>query len=241
MNKPGSNLDQNETAYNCGSCDRPDHDESLMVYCESCERWFHFTCQQVTSDVKDDDTWVCTDCSASGGNPDPPEITDPVDAELAEAEKALARERELFQKQLKKRMELAKMKLKLEKEKREMEWEFEKQEMKMRIATEEEFNRKRQIEKDWMQRKLDSVINERSVIEESLKKKKDKTKSKPVDKSLRLTGATSSEFSVGKPSSSTPLEDRRVQIIRKSGQTNLNHEENDRETPRRRSARERER
>ncbi|XP_055645114.1 uncharacterized protein LOC129780714 [Toxorhynchites rutilus septentrionalis] len=233
MSRPGSNLDQNETVYNCGSCARPDHDESQMVYCESCERWFHFTCQQVTSDVKDDATWVCIDCSASGGNPNPPEHTDPVDAELAEEEKALTRERELFQKQMKKRMELAKMKLRLEKEKREMEWEFEKQEMKRRIAAEEEFNRKRQIERDWMQRKLDSVINERSEIEGRLKKKEYKAMSKTVDERLRLTEATSSEFSIGKPSSSTPLEDRTAQNIRKSEQTNQKHQENDRETPRR--------
>lgn len=45
---------------NCRQCDRPDN--SLMVLCDTCEKWYHFECAGVDSDVADRE-WSCVRCA----------------------------------------------------------------------------------------------------------------------------------------------------------------------------------
>lgn len=45
----------------CGVCD--DLDNSRMVCCDECDRWFHFACVGVDEDIKEVD-WSCSTCNA---------------------------------------------------------------------------------------------------------------------------------------------------------------------------------
>lgn len=159
----GSNLrlsDLNETAYNCGKCNRPDEDESQMVFCDNCQRWFHFGCQGVASEVQDDHDWVCNECA---GKRD--EETDTEEKELMEAEKSIAFERERLSALIERKKRVAKMKLELEIEKREAMWQLEKQELEAKAVAVEEFNKKKKAEKEMLQRRVDKALLERAELE----------------------------------------------------------------------------
>lgn len=47
----------------CEICRQPD--DSLMVACDLCGKWFHFVCVGVESSVQDRD-WSCKNCAAAG-------------------------------------------------------------------------------------------------------------------------------------------------------------------------------
>ncbi|XP_062713378.1 uncharacterized protein LOC134290293 [Aedes albopictus] len=154
--------DPNETAYNCGKCNRPDEDESQMVFCDNCQRWYHFGCQGVTSDIQEDHDWVCSDCSGDQGGRTP---DDPEERELLEAEKSIALERERLSALIEKKKRVASMRLKLEIEKREALWQLEKQELEAKAVAVEEFNEKKRAEKEKLQRRIDKALSERAELE----------------------------------------------------------------------------
>lgn len=158
-----------------------------MVFCDNCQRWFHFSCEGVTAEVQDDHEWVCSKCST------PPAEDVPVDSrDLEEADKAFARARELLLAQLEKRKKSAKAKLRLEQLKREMMWEQEKQEFEDMARTEEEFLRKKKAEKEKILRRIEAARSESARLGGEVE---DKKKKKP-------TSAMS--FDVVKPNASTP-------------------------------------
>ncbi|XP_062710787.1 uncharacterized protein LOC134288883 [Aedes albopictus] len=154
--------DPNETAFNCGKCNRPDEDESQMVFCDNCQRWYHFGCQGVTSDIQEDHDWVCSDCSGERAETTP---DDPEEREVLEAERSIALERERLSALIEKKKRVASMKLKLEIEKREALWQLEKQELEAKAIAVEEFNKKKRAEKEKLQRRIDKALSERAELE----------------------------------------------------------------------------
>ena len=42
---------KNETNHNCKKCGQLDNDQ--MVMCDRCDKWYHYTCAGVDSDVAD--------------------------------------------------------------------------------------------------------------------------------------------------------------------------------------------
>src|ERR1700743_1508480 len=51
--------DEESQYYQCQACFI--RTEEGIVQCDSCQLWFHFSCANVTSDVKDYE-WMCTKC-----------------------------------------------------------------------------------------------------------------------------------------------------------------------------------
>lgn len=49
--------------YSCPQCRRPDHVE-VMVACEGCNNWFHFSCGKLHAAPLEEDEWICPDCVA---------------------------------------------------------------------------------------------------------------------------------------------------------------------------------
>lgn len=45
--------------HHCNRCEQPDNEE--MVQCDHCDRWFHFACVRVDSDIANHD-WSCDTC-----------------------------------------------------------------------------------------------------------------------------------------------------------------------------------
>lgn len=60
--KPGEEEHNPEkTGYDCAHCEQPNHADDNMVLCEKCQKWFHFMCAGVTSDIKKV-PWSCVSC-----------------------------------------------------------------------------------------------------------------------------------------------------------------------------------
>lgn len=54
-------------ANNCAACDRPDSVDDF-VQCDSCDKWWHFSCAGVSESISDR-AWVCVTCRDSDHNP----------------------------------------------------------------------------------------------------------------------------------------------------------------------------
>ncbi|XP_055610704.1 uncharacterized protein LOC129757483 [Uranotaenia lowii] len=50
------------TAYDCALCEEPNHADHHMVQCDTCPRWFHYSCAGVTDEIVDE-PWSCPTCS----------------------------------------------------------------------------------------------------------------------------------------------------------------------------------
>ncbi|XP_053692618.1 uncharacterized protein LOC128741066 [Sabethes cyaneus] len=128
-----------KSGYNCAACNRPDDAEADMVFCDHCQRWFHFGCVGVTEEVKDV-SWCCSGCTkdASGGADsfDLQEELTRLEDERKKQKRELEKERILHRKRLELQQEMFAARQKLEKEKREMELEFEKGRMEKIIEEE---------------------------------------------------------------------------------------------------------
>ncbi|XP_055589342.1 uncharacterized protein LOC129741628 [Uranotaenia lowii] len=57
----GTSKHGNSPASNCKSCGGPETEE--MVQCDSCDRWFHFQCVNVTESIAER-PWNCADCTS---------------------------------------------------------------------------------------------------------------------------------------------------------------------------------
>ena len=58
-----------ETQHNCGKCN--ELDDNCMDMCDKCEKWYHYACVGVDSNVADYD-WNCELCdnrSSAAANP----------------------------------------------------------------------------------------------------------------------------------------------------------------------------
>ncbi|XP_062713284.1 uncharacterized protein LOC134290229 [Aedes albopictus] len=167
-----------KTGFNCAACDRPDDEESQMVFCDHCQRWYHFSCVGVSADVKDV-SWCCQKCVGSESEgvvpADVQEGLQELEAEKAKQKREMEKEKILHRKRLEMKQELFEMRQQLEKEKREMELEFEQAQMAKKLAEEEAH-----------QRKLDKM---RTEMEEKLKQLKLKRNSGAADGEKELDQA----------------------------------------------------
>ncbi|XP_055622254.1 uncharacterized protein LOC129765843 [Toxorhynchites rutilus septentrionalis] len=155
-----------KTGYNCAACERPDHAEKDMVFCDQCQNWYHFGCAGVTNAVKDDSSWICGKCmkNAAGSS-----VTSELEQELKRLEEekrvqqlAMEKERVLHKRRLELQQEMFLMRKKLEQEKREMELAFEKEQLEKEIAEEESFQKKSEQMRKEMHGKLNKLRQQRS-------------------------------------------------------------------------------
>ncbi|XP_055634214.1 uncharacterized protein LOC129774494 [Toxorhynchites rutilus septentrionalis] len=155
-----------KTGYNCAACERPDHAEKDMVFCDQCQNWYHFGCAGVTNAVKDDSSWICGKCmkNAAGSS-----VTSELEQGLKRLEEekrvqqlAMEKERVLHKRRLELQQEMFLMRQKLEQEKREMELAFEKEQLEKEIAEEESFQKKSEQMRKEMHGKLNKLRQQRS-------------------------------------------------------------------------------
>lgn len=189
---PKHNLDgdPDETASGCAMCSRPNHDESQMVFCNSCQQWFYFSCVGVDSAVEQDEEWSCSNCREkvpSTGKED-------MDKALKEA----TEKRKRMQQDMERKLKLAQMEIDLENEKREMQWAMEKKIIEMKIANERAFNKKKEAERKKLQQDWDQLVQQRT---RELEKKTKKSKS---NKARKEDTVDPEAFDKGHPSNSTP-------------------------------------
>ncbi|XP_058443807.1 uncharacterized protein LOC131425723 [Malaya genurostris] len=130
-----------QSGYNCAACHRPDNDETNMVFCDHCQRWYHFGCAGVNDDVRNI-SWSCPDCEACESDvADSSELQkelEQLEEEKKKQKRQIEREMILHRKRLQMQQELLDMRQQLEREKRNMELEFEKAQLEKKIAEEEE-------------------------------------------------------------------------------------------------------
>ncbi|XP_065076052.1 uncharacterized protein LOC135699688 [Ochlerotatus camptorhynchus] len=216
-----SNLNPDETAYNCAICTRPDHDEDQMVFCESCKKWFHFSCAGVGTTVEYDEKWRCSTCqgeetddSESEDDDDAIPVDDSVDdqhnasakstpddeKEIAKAMEAVKKEKECLKRKMEQKLALAKAKMELVNEEMEMQWTLEKQIMQMKIASERKFQKKKEMEKKQLQKELDELSEGRKRREIEVEKLEKKKKKRETSKGIK-------EVEGKVPVSSTPIID----------------------------------
>ncbi|XP_062556729.1 moesin-like [Armigeres subalbatus] len=161
MVRPNPNPENPEkTGFNCAACDRPDDEESQMVFCDHCQQWFHFGCVGVTAEIKDV-SWCCQECSDRKGESEESGSSSELQKELKKLEKEkkkqkriLEKERILHQKRMEVQQELFEMRQQVEQEKRNMELEFEKAQMEKKIAEEETHQKKLNEMREEMEAKL---------------------------------------------------------------------------------------
>ncbi|XP_062703686.1 uncharacterized protein LOC134286128 [Aedes albopictus] len=55
-----------KTGYDCALCEKPNHADENMVLCEKCQKWFHFMCAKVTSEIEKL-PWTCDACVSANG------------------------------------------------------------------------------------------------------------------------------------------------------------------------------
>lgn len=63
---PPVSIQGDESTYLCQICGVEDDVEK--VRCDKCALWFHFACEQVNSDVGQQDTWLCSNCASKVKN-----------------------------------------------------------------------------------------------------------------------------------------------------------------------------
>ncbi|XP_065074719.1 uncharacterized protein LOC135698602 [Ochlerotatus camptorhynchus] len=201
----GSNLNPDETAYNCAICTRPDHEDDHMVYCEGCTKWFHFSCAGVGSAVEYDENWRCSSCCEK--EPDDSDSEDDVDdddvipvddsvdgqskakeakvsaksnpddeKEIAKAMEAVKKQKERLKRKMEQKLALAKAQMELENEEMEMQWALEKQILQMKIASEKKFQKKKEMEKKQLQKELEELSEGRKQAEKEVEKLEKKKK-----------------------------------------------------------------
>ncbi|XP_058456704.1 uncharacterized protein LOC131434071 [Malaya genurostris] len=201
-----------KSGYNCAACNRPDNEESQMVFCDHCERWYHFGCAGVTAEIKDV-SWCCQKCvsigtgdsSSDGLN----EELEKLEQEKKKQKKALKKEKVLHQKRLEMQQELFEMRQSLEKEKREMELAFEKAQINKRIAAEEAHQKKLDEMRTEMEGKLKQL---------QLKRENELVKEKDVQKDeIGGEGAGSSKMVTRKQTQPEPAASGKEPEKKKSG------------------------
>ncbi|XP_055623638.1 uncharacterized protein LOC129767049 [Toxorhynchites rutilus septentrionalis] len=213
----GSNLNPDVTQYNCPLCTRPDHDEKEMVYCEDCQRWFHFSCAGVEASVKDDENWRCSACRGedpAGGDSEDDDVvsieesiedqakarksknsaksTSEDDKEIAEAMEAIKKGKKRLKRKMDQKLALAKAKLELANEEMEMQWALDKQILEMKIVSEKKFQKKKEMDKKQLQKELEELSESRKRTEMEVeklekKKKRDCLKEKESGEKLPVT------------------------------------------------------
>ncbi|XP_058817874.1 uncharacterized protein LOC131681180 [Topomyia yanbarensis] len=169
----GKNSDHNleTTGYNCGACNRPDHADGMMVSCDNCSTWFHFSCVGVKEDIHNT-TWHCKKCTdrkilVQGIEDIPSESV--IDLGLDSPDDAWkAHERDQAKAELKHKRELEQMReiqrrnfqrqLQRENEKRMVQLELEREMLEMKRAAEEEFQKKRSSM--WLEYRQEPIANE---------------------------------------------------------------------------------
>ncbi|XP_058840906.1 uncharacterized protein LOC131696379 [Topomyia yanbarensis] len=116
-----------------------------MVFCDHCQRWYHFGCAGVTDDVRNV-SWYCQDCEegeADGaGSSELLEELKQLEAEKKRQKAKMEREKTLHRKRLEMQQELFEMRQQLEREKRAMEFEYEKAQMEKKLAEEKDHQKK---------------------------------------------------------------------------------------------------
>ncbi|XP_053698659.1 uncharacterized protein LOC128745607 [Sabethes cyaneus] len=172
--QPNLEEDPDKTAYNCAICTRPDHEDTHMVCCDHCQKWYHIGCVGATEAVEKEDEWICPECRGSGTAA---EEVDPdrEDEEIAAAMKALEQQREKLKKNQAQKLKLAQMQLDLERERSEMRWDTEKKILEMKIKAETDFNNKRESERQKLQQELKQLVGKRSQEEKERKKSSKKS------------------------------------------------------------------
>ncbi|XP_065091440.1 uncharacterized protein LOC135712376 [Ochlerotatus camptorhynchus] len=137
-----------------------------MVFCDNCQKWYHFGCAGVTEEVRDV-SWSCPECKivdvGDAGSSELQEELKKLEEEKKRQKQELEREKILYRKRLEMQQEMFEMRQQLEKEKREMELEFEKTQMKKKL-----------VEEEAHQKKLDEMRTEMEEKLELLKMKRNK-------------------------------------------------------------------
>ncbi|XP_062702323.1 uncharacterized protein LOC115254316 [Aedes albopictus] len=164
--KPGEEEHNPEkTGYDCAHCEQPNHADDNMVLCEKCQKWFHFMCAGVTSDIKKV-PWSCVSCKkaatttnntrsqAEGGTvlevsdsmekdeqekSDPRTSADEDDEEERQHQKELRMMKDRFERQFQREKEKMMMQIRLEREMLERKKAVEAELNKMRSELYEEF------------------------------------------------------------------------------------------------------
>lgn len=87
------NQDSEKSGFSCVGCHRPDCAEAEMVFCDHCQRWYHFGCAGITAKVRDV-SWSCNECQTSTESGNKP---DKVRKELGKLEKEMEDERQALE------------------------------------------------------------------------------------------------------------------------------------------------
>ncbi|XP_062535361.1 cilia- and flagella-associated protein 251-like [Armigeres subalbatus] len=166
-----------------------------MVFCDHCQRWYHFVCAGVTEEVRDD-SWSCEECL---GHVDSGSKSKHMSQELEKLEKEMEEERQrleleklLHKKRLEHQRELFLMRQQAEQEKREIELAYEKEQMELQVAKEEAHRKKRN---EVLNRKVKDV---RDKLEQAKLDSEKESESKKKGKLCR------SETGTGKPEKEKP-------------------------------------
>ncbi|XP_065095155.1 uncharacterized protein LOC135717133 [Ochlerotatus camptorhynchus] len=143
---PGPIPDLDKTGYSCAGCRLPDSAEDEMVFCDHCQRWYHFGCAGVTDEVKDV-SWCCKGCiGVAADKSGPPALEEELaklEKEMEEQRQALEIEKILGKKRLEHQRKMFLLRQQVEKEKRDMELAFEKEQLEQELAEEEAHRKKR--------------------------------------------------------------------------------------------------
>ncbi|XP_062698521.1 uncharacterized protein LOC134284163 [Aedes albopictus] len=166
--------DPEKTGFNCAGCRRPDDDESEMVFCDHCQRWYHFGCAGVSAEVRDV-SWSCEECLRRSADKEGPpgleEECEKLEKEMEKERQAMELQTILHRKRLEHQKKLFLLRQEAERERREMELAYEKEQMELQAAEEEAHRKKRdevlkQVQKRLEKVKLDSAREEVAELEE---------------------------------------------------------------------------
>ncbi|XP_058448946.1 protein MAK16 homolog [Malaya genurostris] len=137
-----------------------------MVFCDHCQRWYHFGCAGVKDDVRNN-SWSCPDCEACESDvADSSKLQkelEPLEEVKKKQKRKIEREMILHRKRLQMQQELLDMRQQLEREKRNMELEFEKAQLEKKIAEEEERQKNLNKMRSYMNEKLKLLKLKRTV------------------------------------------------------------------------------
>lgn len=161
----GRNQDPEKSGYSCAGCLRPDGAEAEMVFCDHCQRWYHFGCAGVTAEVRDV-SWSCDEClkCAETGNRQVNVCSEmqKLEKEMEEERQALELEKLLHKKKLEHQRKMFMLRQEAEKEKREMELVFEKEQLEKELE-EKEAHRKR---RDQVLKEVQDKLKQVELLEE---------------------------------------------------------------------------
>lgn len=128
-----------------------------MVFCDHCQRWYHFGCAGVSAEVRDI-SWSCEECLRRQNKERLPGLEEGIkkfEEELEKQRQAMEVEMILHRKKLEHQKKLFAMRQQFEKEKREMELAYEKEQMELQVAEEEAYRKKREEVLKEVQEKLE--------------------------------------------------------------------------------------